>query len=381
MINFTIFRALVCAALVLLFTPAILAQQAPAPRAATRTVGTVKAIAGSTITLAADSGSELKVTVSDSTRLLRAAPGQKDLKDAAAITLQDIHVGDRMLVRGAAAADGSSVAASLALVMTRADLTERQQRDRADWQQRGVGGLVTAIDPAAGTVTLSTAGLGPAKTVTVRVSKAAIVRRYAPDSVKFDDATRATLDDIKPGDQLRARGHRSADGAILDAEELVAGSFRNIAGTVISADPALNTIVVMDLANRRPVTLRVAADSQLRALPPMLAQRIAARLRGTPAGENGPASGPRRSPPPNGRPGGGGDFQQMLERMSLVAPADLRKGDAVMIVTTQGTTSSGPTVITLLTGVEPILTASPNDHRAAMLLSPWNLGASMGDAE
>jgi hypothetical protein len=34
----------------------------------------------------------------------------------------------------------------------------------------------------------------------------------------------------------------------------------------------------------------------------------------------------------------------------------------------------------LLSGVEPILSASPNSSRAAMLLSPWNLGGGGGEA-
>jgi hypothetical protein len=64
----------------------------------------------------------------------------------------------------------------------------------------------------------------------------------------------------------------------------------------------------------------------------------------------------------------------MLKRMPAVTIAELQKGDAVMIVTTQGTATTQPTAITLLSGVEPILSASPNSNRAAMLLSPWNLG-------
>ena len=75
------------------------------------------------------------------------------------------------------------------------------------------------------------------------------------------------------------------------------------------------------------------------------------------------------------RPSGSPDFQQMLKRMPAVTLSDLQNGDAVMIVTTQGTANTQPTAITLLSGVEPILSASPNGNRAAMLLSPWNLGA------
>jgi hypothetical protein len=51
-----------------------------------------------------------------------------------------------------------------------------------------------------------------------------------------------------------------------------------------------------------------------------------------------------------------------------------------MVVATQGTTGSEVTAITLLGGVEPILTASPNGMSAAALFSGWNLGAPGGEA-
>ena len=82
------------------------------------------------------------------------------------------------------------------------------------------------------------------------------------------------------------------------------------------------------------------------------------------------------------RPGGGApDFQRMLSRMPTVALADLHKGDAVMIVTTQGSAANPGTAITLLSGVEPILQAAPSGSQA-MMLTPWSLGGGIpgGDA-
>ena len=71
----------------------------------------------------------------------------------------------------------------------------------------------------------------------------------------------------------------------------------------------------------------------------------------------------------------------MLSRMPSVAISDLQKGDAVMLVATEGSSSSAPTAITLIAGVEPILTAAPGGAAAATILSPWNLGASPGGGE
>jgi co-chaperonin GroES (HSP10) len=362
------------------------AQQPTSTNPTAKPVGTVKTISGNTITLTTDAGSTVNILVQDSTRLVRIAPGQKDLKDAAPIQLQDVQVGDRILARGSASEDGKSVAASSVVLMKESDLTAKQEHDREDWQKRGVGGLVSKVDAGNGTITLSAPALTETKPVTIHVSKSTIIRRYSPDSVKFDDAKPGTLDQISSGDQLRARGVRSADSSELTADEVVSGTFRNIAGTVVSTDTAGNTVTVMDLATKKPVTLQITADSQLRKLPPMIAQRIALRLRGqapdgapgpsasggvaaTKAGQSASAGGAGRP-----RPGGPPDFQQMLKRMPAVTLADLQKGDAVMIVTTQGTATTQPTAITLLSGVEPILSANPNGNQAAMLLSPWNLG-------
>ena len=69
----------------------------------------------------------------------------------------------------------------------------------------------------------------------------------------------------------------------------------------------------------------------------------------------------------------------MVSRLPAVTITDLQKEDAVMIVSTLGSGSSEVTAITLLGGVEPILTASPNGMGAAALLSGWNLSAP-GDA-
>src|SRR5579859_4941072 len=77
-----------------------LGQTATAPGNANRAIGTITAISGNTVTLKTDSGTETSVTVQDSTRVVKTAPGQKDLKDATPIHLQDLQVGDRALVRG-----------------------------------------------------------------------------------------------------------------------------------------------------------------------------------------------------------------------------------------------------------------------------------------
>jgi hypothetical protein len=67
----------------------------------------------------------------------------------------------------------------------------------------------------------------------------------------------------------------------------------------------------------------------------------------------------------------------MLDALPPLLLADLKAGDAIMVSTTQGTDPGRVTAITLLAGVEPLLTASPNATRDIM--SGWNLGGGGGD--
>ena len=93
-------------------------QPSPAQAAATRSVGTVKAISGKSITLTTDAGSAISVSLQDGARLLRVEPGEKDLKNAVPLELSDVEPGDRVLARGKMSEDGKSLlAASLTFVV------------------------------------------------------------------------------------------------------------------------------------------------------------------------------------------------------------------------------------------------------------------------
>jgi len=377
-----------------------------------KAVGVIRSVQADSITVAVESGGDVTAKLAATTKILRVPLGEKDLKNATALQPQDLQPGDRVLVRGPAAPDAHTIAALAVIVMKQSDVSAKLQHDRDDWQKRGVGGLVSKIDAAAGVITISSGGFGANKSVAVHVDKATILRRYAPDSVKFDDAKPAPIDQIKVGDQLRARGTRTPDGSELTTEEVVSGTFRNIAGTVTSVDAASNSITVKDLIGKATVSVKVSADSQMKKLPPELAQRIAMRLKAAGrsngdhegsgaqnagaqnasaqnASAQSPAapSGDRRAPDSAGGRGQGAgqgasgpqDFQRLLGRLPSSTLADLQKGEAVMIVSTDGADSSTVTAITLLAGVDPILTAaSPSTYS---LLSPWSLSTSGGEGE
>jgi hypothetical protein len=375
------------------------ATQAPAAtRAVAKRIGAIKAINGNEITLTPDSGPDVKITVQAATQIVRFAPGETNVNNATPIQLQDLQVGDRIRATGWASDDDLPLPVLKIVVMTHSDLEARHQHDLQDWQKRGVGGVVSAVDSAAGTVTISVTSFAGKKNIVIHASKTTVIRRYAPDSWQFDDAKASTLQQIRPDDQVSARGDRNADGTELTAEEIVSGEFRNIAGTVNSIDASSSTLSVQDLLSKKTVLVKIARESLLRQVPLETAQRIAMRWKsaGGAAGAPGstpasPATSPGATtegaagPRGNGtswRSGGGApDFQQMINRMPAVSLAELHKGDAVMIVATEGTSSEAGTAVKLISGVEPILRAAPSANAAqAMMLGSWSLGgAPSGD--
>jgi Cu/Ag efflux protein CusF len=363
-------------------------------------VGAVQTIdpANGQITLHTDDGKTVKITPHAGAKFLRLPPGEKSMANAKPITANDIGPGDRVLARGELSDDRASMAASTLVVMTKADIAQKQQTDQAEWGKRGVAGLVTAVDAKAGEVTINTRTAEGLKPLIIVANDKTAVSRYAPDSVKFADAKTGTLADIKPGDQVRALGAKSDDGTHYEAEELVSGSFRNVAATVTTIDLAANTIKVMDLTTKKPLLVHVNADSTLRKLPETVARMIAMRAAAG-AGGAGGAGGAQRAPGAQGAtsaqtgapaggahgvaaeaggPGGmrggrGGDMQQMLERLPAIKLEDLKPGDAIIVSSTEGADPGQVTAITLVAGVEPILSAAPGGSQRASILGSWNL--------
>ena len=361
-------------------------------------LGTLKSISGNQLVLTTDVGNEVKVQLSADVKVVRVPPGSKDLKEVTPLAITDLQPGDRILVRLKPADDGSSLVATTIIAMKKSDIADKQAKEREEWQKHGIGGLVKTVDASIGAITLGTLTAAGPKDVVIHVGKDTVLRRYAPGSVKFDDAKSAPITEIHAGDQLRARGSRSAEGSEFAADEIVSGSFRNIAGPIAGVDAQAGTLTVTDIASKKPVELKVTADSQMRKLPAPMAQRIAMRLKGesaaqangsgtpatgaqTPAGNpsagGGPGSGANAAGAPGGPQRGGGDMQQMLSRLPVSPLSDFQKGDVVMIVAASDPASGQATVITLLGGVEPILQAS-TQGQAASILSPWSLSQGGG---
>ncbi len=345
------------------------AAQTPAAGNRAQLSGTVTAVNADAkqLTLKGDKGDDVTVTTSDRTLILRIPPGETDPKKGSKIALTSLNAGDRAVIIGPTPSDPKTWAATAVLVMSKGDVASLQQKDQDDWKKRGTTGTVTTIDAAAKTVVIKSG----ARTYTVQPSDKTSFQRYSLDSARFSDAKPSTFPEIKTGDQLRVLGNKNDDGTVIQAEKVVSGSFRQIAATITAINPQTGELTVKDLASKKPLTIKVDADSAMRKLPDqaarMLARRYAPGAQAAPTGEG--AGG--------GRGGRGGDVGQMLDNLPAMPLSELKPGDAIMVSTTQGTDPGRVTAITLLAGVEPLLTASPTAARDIM--SGWNLGGG-GDA-
>ena len=440
-----------------------LAQEAGTPKAAAKAspysslLGAVTTISsdGSKITLKPDTGDSTVVALDAKTHYMKVAPGEKDLKKASDVQFSEIGVGDRVLARVRKMDDGSVSPATTVVVMTKAAIAQHHERNQAEWQTRGVVGTVTLVNPATNEVTLKTQG-ADGKQIVVEPAEKVSVRKYAPNSVKFSDATVSSLADIKNGDTIRVLGTKNEDGSRVKPEEIIFGTFVRQAGTILAIDTVAGTVKMTDLATKKPVTVKIDESTSLKKLPPMMVQGLLMAQNGGRPGMGGPgAASPgaggfgtgapgsvgqdTRAARPNGQPGtqsgtqpggasdssarpgsgapggmrqgqgrpggmdpssggsagmnpGGGtnpggmgaggmggrrmDPSKMMERMPTITLADLKAGDAIM-VSSSGMKDGMISAISLVAGVELLLTAPAKPGQAAGPNTSWNFEMSI----
>src|SRR5205823_5981474 len=135
--------------------------------------------------------------------------------------------------------------------------------------------------------------------------------RYAPDSVRYRDAKQSSFAELKVGDQLRALGERSADGARFTPEEVVSGTFRTTAGKITAVNTQAGELTISTVPDARPLTVAVSGDSKLRRLTPEVLRAWEQRV-------TQPASGvaPRAE-----------SVQEMIDNLPPISITDLKAGD------------------------------------------------------
>ena len=385
----------------LLISATLVAAQdaAPAPKKSSyvSTIGEVVTVdaAAKQVKVKTDKGEEVAIALQDQTSFLRMPPGEKELSKATRIELKDIGVGDRVLARTRQLDGGTMSPAASIIVMTKADLAEFHEKSRSEWEKRGTVGTVASLDPATKTIVITVAaGLTPkdTKSVTLDPADKLVYRRYAPGSAKFQDAKAGTFDQIKVGDRVRVLGDKNEDGSHIKAEEIVTGTFRNLAVTITSIDPASNSIIAKDLASKKSLTIKINSDTSIKRLPDTLSMRLARLQNGGAAAPAGGAAGGARRPEADGAPpagagagagggpgggmrgGGAANLPKIIEGLPQITLADLKAGDALVISAVAGNDASEFTAITAIAGVEPILTAPSKDGGRSAIGGSWNFG-------
>src|SRR5215813_1763494 len=120
-----------------------------------RPIGVILAIdlAAKRATIKTDAGPEMTVVFDEATRFLRVAPGAKDLENATPISSSAMTSGDRILARRRSGGGAGSFVATSVIVISKSDLDRKHAAERAEWEKRGVGGVITALDIAAKEIT------------------------------------------------------------------------------------------------------------------------------------------------------------------------------------------------------------------------------------
>jgi hypothetical protein len=362
--------------------------QTPSPSPAAQisgVIGEVKAIDAATnqMQVRSDNGVIATVGINDKTQYKRMAPGAKSLTGATDVTLAEVGQGDRIWARWRSGTDQKTTPAAQLVIMSKADLAKKQQQDRAEWQKRGVSGIVASVNPSTQEITVSSRSLmGPATNVIIPVTEKVLMRRYPPDTIpKYSDAKPGKFEEVKVGDQLRALGDKSADGTHMTAEEVVFGTFKIAGGTVTALDVASNQIRITDLTTKKPLTINIKPDSVIRRFPQgggmMLgggmggpggpgAGQGQARPQGQGQTQTAPGSAPAEGQKPQGpggpqgagpgRMGGGNvNMADMLERLPVISINELKVGDVILLSSLPGADPTQLTAISLVSGVEPLL--------------------------
>ena len=273
-------------------------------------------------------GNEVTVTLSDRTTFMRIPPGEKTKDKFVPIAATDFGVGDSVFVRGRMSEDRKSLPALEFYVMSKTDIAQKRERERDEWTKRGIAGTVSSLNAATNEISLDTRTPQGPKPIVVAANAQTQFRRYAPDSVRFSDAKPSSFAELKVGDQLRALGTKSDDGARFTSEEIVAGSFQTIGGPITE---------INDLQSKQVVTVVVSKDSTLRKFTP-----------------------------------GAGDLQEMFDRLPTFTLQELKVGDPILISSTKGADPTRITAIAIVSGVGPLLQNAQGNR--AVSLGAMSLG-------
>lgn len=337
--------------------------------------GEIVSIGDKKLTISTANGN-VEIVITETTSIKRVSPEKPSLSTATPAEFGDLGTGDRITVSGILATDGRSMPARSLFLMTKADISQKQAKEAEEWRRRGITGKVKSVNQQTGQVVVEVRGIVGSTDVTLTPKADAKFLRYAPDSIRYDEALASSLADVKEGDMLRALGDRSTDGTSFAAEQVVTGAFQTIAGTVVSYNAETNEIVIKNVQTNKDVTVTLGNSSVLKRFPSEMAERMAgaqmiaggARPVGgppaggaapvRPGGQGAPGQGGMAGGMAGGMRGGSGGVDDLFERFPAVSAADLKPGEMIAVSCTRNGSAERVRAIKLLAGVEPFIRAA-----------------------
>jgi hypothetical protein len=358
-------------------------------------IGTVEKVdaAGKVLSVKPDKADQTAVKFDDKTQFLRIPAGETDTKKATRAAAGDVSVGDRVIARLREGEDGKP--AVFLYFSKQAELAQRKEKTAEEWKN-GVSGLADSVDQAGKKIVITVRGAGPAKNVALDVSSNILdVTRFSPETGKNEPSTLAS---IRPGDQVTVIGEKNADMTAIKVEAITSGFYKTLPVQIKSIDTAAGQIMAMDLASKKPITISIGPDSVLKRLDDATAQQLARRLnptiqaegRGGRGGRGGRTDGgaapvdiPGAAPEAavGGRGGRGGgrplDLGKVVDQAPVITLADLKPNEPIVVAGAATDDLSKMRALRLISGVDPILRAAPQNGTDP-LAGNWSLGGEGG---
>ena len=358
-------------------------------------IGTVEKVdaAGKVLAVKPDKADQTTVKFDDKTQFLRLAAGETDTKKATRAAAADVSVGDRVIARLREGEDGKP--AVFLYFSKQAELAQRKEKTAEEWKN-GVSGLADSVDQAGKKIVITVRGAGPAKSVALDVSSNILdVTRFSPETGKNEPSTLAS---IRPGDQVTVIGQKNADMTAIKVDAITSGFYKTLPVQIRSIDTATGQIAAMDLASKKPITISIGTDSVLKRLDDATAQQLARRLnptiqaegRGGRGGRGGgadsgaaPVAIPGAIPDAaaGGRGGRGGgrplDLGKVVDQAPVITLADLKPNEPIVVFGAATDDLSKMRALRLISGVDPILRAAPQNG-SDPLAGNWSLGGEGG---
>ena len=358
-------------------------------------IGTVEKVdaAGKVFAVKPDKADQTSVKFDDKTQFLRLAAGETDTKKATRAAAADVSVGDRIIARLREGEDGKP--AVFLYFSKQSELAQRREKTAEEWKN-GVSGLADSVDQAGKKIVITVRGAGPAKSVALDVSSNILdVTRFSPETGKNEPSTLAS---IRPGDQVTVIGQKNADMTAIKVDAITSGFYKTLPVQIKSIDAAAGQIMAMDLASKKPITISIGPDSVLKRLDDATAQQLARRLnptiqaegRGGRGGRGGggdagaaPVAIPGAAPDAaaGGRGGRGGgrplDLGKVVDQAPVITLADLKPNEPIVVAGAATDDLSKMRALKLISGVDPILRAAPQNGTDP-LAGNWSLGGEGG---